>query len=155
MRVYVSARATAAAETIAALTAALDGAGVPWGLKAPPRADGYGRRDAVVANVARTDWPRLAPALVTAHGELAPLLGPEGPPLAKPLLPGLSVAEDPGAGRSYGEVRCALLADALLAGALAAPDPVAALARALEAAGVDPARPHLLDDAGAGDPYEL
>lgn len=149
-RLYVNASAIDAADVIAAVTRALEAAAVPWALKAPPSASGYRRRDTMIVTFAREDWPRLVPLV----GELDGLLEPATPPLAKPLAPGLAVADDPGGGRSFGELRCAEVADVLLAGALDAADPVEALAAGLHARGVDPARPHLLEPR-PDDPYRL
>ena len=154
VRVYCSAPVAAVAPAIAALTGALDAAGIAWGLKAPPDAAGYHRRDPVVATLARADWARFAPHLGEAGARLAGVLRPELPPLAKPLALGLAVAEDPGGGRSFGELRCGQVAAALTADVLEAADPVEALASALQAAGVDPARPHLLESHDE-DPYRL
>jgi hypothetical protein len=43
--------------------------------------------------------------------------------------------------RSFGQVRCALVADALVGASLSGSDPTAATIRRFELAGYDPARP--------------
>jgi hypothetical protein len=55
----------------------------------------------------------LAPRLRAAHRNVSAALRPDVPPLTKELARGLSLAEDPGDGLSFGESRCAALARAL------------------------------------------
>lgn len=77
---------------------------------------------------------------------VAPLLNVGGPPLTAPIAPGISWAEDPGQGVSFGEDRCRLLATA----ACDEPEALNSVASWQQAVlqvfakeGLDSAQPHL------------
>ncbi|HYI52583.1 MAG TPA: T3SS effector HopA1 family protein [Microlunatus sp.] len=115
--------------------------GCPLSLKCPPVEHGYGRRDALVAYLPRSDGSRAEGALRRRSGRLRALLVPEVPPCTRQLVPGVGQAQDPGAGSteaavSYGQLRCAQVAT-LAARLSAAPVSDRALAAALLDLGVD------------------
>ena len=74
----------------------------------------YTRCDAGVVYARKCDYRSVSQLLVEVYAEIAESLEPGIPAFAKPLLPGLGLAEDPGDGQSFGEHRCRLLADALI-----------------------------------------
>jgi len=95
-------------------------AGCPLSLKCPPVAQGYGRRDALVAYLPRQHASRAETALRRRAERFGPLLAPDVPPCTRRLVPGISQAEDPGPRRaasqsseseiSYGQLRCSQVA---------------------------------------------
>ncbi len=112
----------------------------PWYLKVGVDGPTLARPDAVVAYVPDAGAAATIEAIVGCAGEL--VRASPGPPLTRGLVPGISWSQDPGDGRSFGESRCALLADALV-DVPAGGDPLAAVAAVLRRAGLDPRAPHL------------
>lgn len=117
--------------------------GIPASLKCPPVAELYGRRDALVVYLPRERAEQAEQALVEAGAvELAGLLASDIPPLTRRMVPGIGVADDPGDGLSYGQLRCAQLAVVA-----ADPDPDttdAALVARLARLGIAADRPEVL-----------
>ena len=120
-RWYVHARDLAGASAVVpVLLEVAAEAGCPMSLKCPPEAQGYGRRDALVAYLPRRHAARAEAALRRRGGRLSTLLAPEVPPCTRRLLPGIAQAEDPGPrpagsqssepGISYGQLRCSQVA---------------------------------------------
>jgi hypothetical protein len=116
----------------------------------------YLRADAAVLYVAKKDLPRVMAIVPVVHAAMVRHLRASTPFFTKRLARGLGVAEDPGDGRSFGQHRCELVADALVrhfeSGGpwdRAAADAV--VARFSEA-GLDASRPWL--GAGSADCYE-
>jgi hypothetical protein len=140
VRLYLTLEAADVADALRQLSDLLDGQGARYALKCPAEAAAFDRRDSLVIYLEAAAWPGLEAHVVERAGGLS--LRPEGPPLTRPLRPGLSFAEDPGTGRSFGETVCEALAPAARAiaeGAADAPD--RRLIAALAAAGLDPAGP--------------
>lgn len=157
VRLYWNVGAAGAGAAVGAITRALHRAAWAWALKCPRDAGGYARRDAIVVLAPAGSWTELAPRLQAIHREIGEALRPGVPRLTKQLARGLAVAEDPGAGESFGATRCRALARALVelraTGGLSSHDAPDSLAARLPAYGVDPACPHLR--AAGPDPYEL
>lgn len=153
VRYYWHLTARGAAAYMAAATAVLNRRAVPFRTKVLSDPNGYGRADAGVLYLERRHADRLGTALVDIHRAVAAELRPEVPLFTRPLAPGLGVAEDPGGGQSFGQHRCRLVARAAWAAFAAEADPLGVLADHFQAAGLDPARPHL--DPGARDAYAL
>jgi len=120
-RWYVHARDLAGASAVLPLLLEVAAeAGCPMSLKCPPEAQGYGRRDALVAYLPRQHATRAEAALRRRGERFSALLAPEVPPCTRRLAPGISQAEDPGprraasqsseAGISYGQLRCSQVA---------------------------------------------
>jgi hypothetical protein len=147
VRYYWNAPAPALPALVRALTSALQAAGASYGLKALS-VPGAMRPDSAVLYVRRADVAALRPALMAVHGRVAGLLGERTPPLALRLRPGLSVADDPETGESFGQHRCRLLAAGLERACT-----VGAAVAGLVAAGIDPARPHLNPGASEDDAW--
>ena len=143
-RWYVNASASGAPAIVAATVALASEAGVALSLKCPPRASGFGRRDALVVYLPRRDRSRLAAVLPAWLAGVAPHVAGEAPPMTGRLAPGIGFAEDPGQDISYGQLRCAQVA-AAVARLRREPHPTASRRRAvLAAVGIDPDRPEVL-----------
>jgi hypothetical protein len=120
---------------------------VPARLKVANHPSQFDRCDAGVVYL-----PREAvvedPAMVAAlYAPLRDHLEPGVPALTRSVAPGLGLADDPGAGQSYGLHRCGLIAEGM-AGAHAdglrgQAERVAAVVERLCEAGLDPDRPYL------------
>jgi hypothetical protein len=146
-RWYVHARDLAGASAVVPLLLDVaQEAGCPLSLKCPPVAQGYGRRDALVAYLPRQHAARAEVALRRRADRFAALLAPEVPPCTRRLVPGVAQAQDPGPGRagsgssepalSYGQLRCSQVA-ALAARVAGGPVSDASLTAALAQLGLD------------------
>lgn len=112
-RWYVNVDAGPAPRVVAATVRLAVSTGVPLSLKCPARAGGFDRRDALVVYVPRSDSARLAAALPGWIEEISGALSADEPPLTRRLHPGVGLAQDPGGGISYGQLRCAQVASAV------------------------------------------
>jgi hypothetical protein len=114
VRFYWHLTSDIARDWIHELTVRFNAAGVPFQVKLLNDPATYVRADAAVLYIERKDLAAtmaLLPALhrVTRHG-----LRDTTPMLTKRLARGLSVADDPGDGRSFGQHRCQLVAEGLV-----------------------------------------
>jgi hypothetical protein len=114
----------------------------------------YGRPDAAVFYATRDDVVTLVRTALAARDPRA--FADEVPAFTREVAPGIAVADDPGAGVSFGYHRCRLVAEGLLRAGTGDPhDRLGAVIESFLRAGIDPARPHLgpgppeLDLAGA------
>ena len=131
------------------LTTVLDRLDRPWMVKCAVDPAHHVRPDAVVAYLRRTDVLALRSEIDAVR--LAAEVGARAghPPFTLPVGPGLAVAADPGRHLSFGEHRCRLVADGVLASvagdssalldALSAA--MDAVAERFSAEGFDPRRP--------------
>jgi hypothetical protein len=115
VRVYWNVTGAGAAALVGAITARLNRAGVPFRLKVVDHPFRFQRCDAAVlylrADAFRGTRDTLREIAATNRGHL----GPEVPAFTLQLAPGVGLAEDDGeGGRSFGERRCALLADGIV-----------------------------------------
>jgi len=146
-RVYVNVTSAAAPGLVAALTRRLNLARTPFRLKvlADPRA--YGRCDAAILYVGEHDASSALEQTLVATTALRPPVASRVPALTRPVAPGVAFAEDPGDGRSFGESRCRLLAEAVLEasaeGVTSAAARLGVVARRFAECGIDLERPHL------------
>lgn len=137
----------------ARLTYALNGAGLPFVLELLDTPARYGRGDAVVLCLARADFGAaftlVKPLLRTLGGHLS-----EGAPaFTRPLARGLAVAELPAGGQRFGEHRCRLLAEAIVAApAGTAAEQLATVRERFVSAGVRLDTPYL--QPGSADAYD-
>jgi hypothetical protein len=113
MRVYWNVAAGGAPRLVAAITAHLNAAGVPFRLKVADHPYRFARRDAAVLYLAADAFRERRRELVDLARGLA--LRPGGPAWTLELAPGLGAAEDRD-GESFGMARCGLLAEAIVAG---------------------------------------
>lgn len=143
VRLYWNLRADGAVPFVAAATRALNAAGAAFRLKVLHDPAAFTRCDAAVVYLARDDYPALSTLLLGLHAELAAYLSPRVPVFTATLAPGLGFAEDPGTGESFGEHRCALMAEALVTAAETGAPPLEAIGKRFARAGLDLDAPHL------------
>ena len=146
-RIYANVRAATAAHAIDIFIRTLMSAGVSYQAKIPELAEAIRRVDSLVIYHSRRDRPAVLDALGGAQEQLSRLLDDESPPLTCSIAPGLSWADDPGDGKSFGQSRCSALATAV------AGEPVwnsqtvyerlGVLCSGLMQAGIDPEQPWL------------
>lgn len=147
LRTYWNANPAFIGPLVGALTTVMEDASLPYMLKCPAATALFGRSDSVVLYFDAASWDSLKRNLRSGFESVAAHLRPQTPRLALPLAPGVAIAEDPGAGRSFGETRSRAVADGILhalAARIAGPEAVvdAILAR-LESHGIRPDSPHL------------
>ena len=138
-RIYLAPRTDRLTTLVRRLTAALADQGAPWQVKAGADPVTLSRADGVVVYLPDDARPTLGEVLVSLAGGL---VADRRPPLTCSLAPGIAWAHDPGNGDSFGQTRCAVMAEALTSCGTGE-DPVAAAAAAFRRHGLDPARPHL------------
>jgi hypothetical protein len=113
---YWNVAAAGAGTLVARVTHAFNGAGLPFSLELPDDHACYGRGDAALLLVARTDFPAAMKLLRPLLRALGPHLAEPAPAFCRPLARGLAVAEQP-PGVGFGAHRCGLLAEAIVAAA--------------------------------------
>lgn len=119
-RFYLNVSAHTAPAAVRATVRLARSSGVPLSFKCPVDPAGYTRSDAMVVYWPRASFGDLAPHVETWLAELEPWVGDQTPPMTRQLAHGVSTAEDPGGGISYGQLRCAQVAAAVAR--LVAPD---------------------------------
>jgi hypothetical protein len=149
--------AAGAVTLVARVTYVLNGAGLPFTLELPDDPGRFGRRDAAALLLARVDFAAAMKLLRPLLRALGPHLADGAPALTKPLARGLAVAEEPVDGRRFGEQRCGLLAEAIVAaserGTRSADERLAVVRERFAAAGLTLDAPYL--QPGSADAYEL
>ena len=146
IRFYVNAKDADSAHDIMADTArVLDSEGIPFSMKAPLSKSRFSSRvDNTVLYVAPEHRARAEELLKRVHSQKPTHFDPESPLLTKQLAPGLSWAEQPVKGRSFGEIRSKALAEARVASEGKAADEVEQITKQIfEKHGIDPDEPHL------------
>jgi hypothetical protein len=108
--------AAGAATLVARITYALNGAGLPFELELAADPAGYARRDSAGLLLARSDFAAAMKLLRPLPRMLGAQLRDGAPPFMRPLARGLAVADEPAGGERFGEHRCRLLAEAIVAG---------------------------------------
>ncbi|MFI6319980.1 T3SS effector HopA1 family protein [Nonomuraea sp. NPDC050556] len=154
-RTYLNTAPSDTPEAIATLTSLLaTHRTISYQLKTPLSTDHGGRADAVVLYLGAPDAAALKPFLSTAAQSLP--LRPARPRFTTPLAPGAGQADSSLEGESFGESRCALVAQAWLAlPETSRHNPTAisqAIAATFTAAGLDPTNPHRLPPPTAQQP---
>jgi hypothetical protein len=109
VRVYWHLWSGGAAPLVESLTSTLNRVGIPFALKLLANPSAYPRSDAAVLYVSPSAYQQLVSLLCCTYREIRPWLRPSVSAFAKPIAPGLAVAEDPGDGSSFGQHRCTLL----------------------------------------------
>jgi hypothetical protein len=157
VRFYWNLTPDCAAEFVESATARLNEGRLPFRIKVLQDPSLYTRCDAGVVYTRKRDYRCVSRILADVYAELSRLLKPAIPAFAKPLAAGLGLAEDPGDGQSFGEHRCQLLADALIAahesGLRSVPDRTRAVADRFEREGLDLAATFL--NPGSRDDYDF
>ncbi|GAA4118012.1 hypothetical protein GCM10022415_16460 [Knoellia locipacati] len=145
VRVYLRPRPGAVGAVVRAVTAALADDD-EWLLKVATTADQLERPDACVVYLAGTCRDERRETVVAA---VAGLTEGAPPPLTERLADGVGWAQDPGDGRSFGEVRC----ETLVAAYRRVPDAgvgtgtwLDLVAEEMRRGGLDPSRPHVADE---------
>ncbi|HUJ63622.1 MAG TPA: T3SS effector HopA1 family protein [Kofleriaceae bacterium] len=117
VRCYWHLTAAGAVPWMHEITTRFNAAGLAFHAKARSDPAGYTRADSGVLYLSR---PRLGGAIELVrevHARIAGLLRASTPMFTRRVARGLALADDPGEGESFGQHRCALVADALLAAA--------------------------------------
>ena len=147
VRLYWHLCADGAPSFMASVTSRLNAEGVPFNVKVLNDPGAYHRNDAGVVYLTRQDLRRAAHLLMRVYEDVRHTLQPGVPALTKPLAGGLSLAEDPRNGESFGMHRCRSLAEAVVEAAeqqITDPnDLLDAIENRLRRAGIDPSRPYL------------
>jgi Lanthionine synthetase C-like protein/HopA1 effector protein family len=147
VRVYLSLTPAGAPTAMKLITGALNAAEVPFRLKMLSVASDYSRADSAVLYLGANDLPGVAESLVSVFQALSPVLRDTEPLFTRHLAPGIGLAEEPSATDSFGQHRCGLVADGLIAAAeQEAPSQKDRLNHVLQAwqdAGVSADRPYL------------
>lgn len=147
VRLYWHVTSEGAVPLMRELTAALNGAQIPFRFKILSDPGLYVRRDAGVLQWPKRCYHRALPLVARVHAAVRGWMRPEAPPFTKPLAHGLGFAEPPGTGESFGEHRSRVLAEGVLRaverGAVSPEARCATVAEVLEERGVDPERPYL------------
>jgi lantibiotic modifying enzyme len=130
---------------------------VPFRAKVLASPAAYRRADAGVLYMARRDFPRARGLIAGIHSQLETGLRDGVPLFTKRLARGLGIAEDPGTELSFGEDRCKLVAQALLAAfrerTLDPGSKLATIEVTFRNRNLDARRPYLC--AGSSDAYSL
>jgi hypothetical protein len=137
-RVYLAPVGHEIGRLVHAVTRVLDGHGGEWAFKVGVDPATLARADGAVVYVPD---PLLDTVLGPLLGAVRPFVRAGHPPLTDPLAPGISWAQDPGDGDSFGERTCRLVAVAAVGGD--EPGFLDRLAEVFRAAGLDPREPHL------------
>lgn len=153
-RVYLNLRPEAAVAVTGALLRALGELDLPFSYKVRNDPREFRRRDTAVVYVARADLDVVLPRIVAVAGAAPEAFEDPVPMFTRRVRPGVATADNPegpaGVESSFGEHRCATIADALIALAESGPDPgagpwewLAAVRSHLDTRGLDPDRLHL------------
>jgi hypothetical protein len=114
VRFYWHLTSDVARDWIRELTTRFNAAAVPFQVKVLNDPAAYLRADAAVLYVERKDLAPTMALLPALHRVTRDGLRTTTPMLTKRLAPGLSAADDPGDGRSFGQHRCQLIAEGLI-----------------------------------------
>jgi hypothetical protein len=147
LRFYWHLTAEVAPCWISELTSRFNTAGVAFRAKTLNDPGAYLRADAGVLYVALVDAAAVMTLIPGLHRAVSASLRPTTPMFTKRLARGISLAEDPGDGRSFGQHRCQLVAEGLVRafqdGQTAAEDVTAAVAARFADDGLAVTRPWL------------
>jgi hypothetical protein len=142
VRVYWHVAYSGAVALVRALTAKLNAARVPFRLKVADHPSRFDRCDAAVLYVAPAVYTGVRTWLASLASESASLMCPRVPAFTLPLAAGVGVAED-AVGDSFGQRRCALLAEGILEAHERGTAAVDAVSACFARAGVDLDAPYL------------
>jgi hypothetical protein len=145
VRLFWNIDAGDAAAVVAALTAELMDACVPWLLKCAVDQEAYARADVVVLYLGRETLDHLRGAIDDVRSGLDSVLREAAPPLTYRAGRGLAACDDPGGGESFGEHRCRLVAEGVLAGGRTSTS-LDAVRERFHAEGVPPDRPYVASE---------
>jgi lantibiotic modifying enzyme len=129
-------------------TSLLNEAGIPFRLKVLNDPMSFGRYDASVLYILRTDYEEAFRVLSKVYSKMTTTDLTRGTPaLVMQIADGLGVADDPGGGESFGLHRCHLLAESIIRSEELKVRSVGEKIKILEThlleAGIDPEKPYL------------
>jgi hypothetical protein len=157
VRLYWNVSADGAAKLISLLTSRLNRFHVPFRLKCATALSQFQRTDVAVVYLTKRYFRIIAELMLDVQPAVADYLDEDVPLFSKKIARGLSVAEDPGSGESFGQSRCRPLAESVwncyLRGDHTREGRLKEFRRLLVAGGIDPKHQHL--NAGSLDWYEL
>jgi hypothetical protein len=113
VRIYWNISATGATFLLKHITAELNNEKVPFQFKILNNPTSFVRADAGVLYMNKQFLEKSRKALATIHRQVKPFLRPKTPLFAKRLTHGVSLAEDPNNGESFGQHRTRIFAEAL------------------------------------------
>jgi hypothetical protein len=113
-RMYWNLTERAAPKFIATVTHLFNEAAIPFHAKIANAPSAYKRADAGIIYLDKSHFEKVRSCLVQTYTLIEDMLRDEVPLFTKLIAPGLSVAEDPADGLSFGKSRCALVAQVLL-----------------------------------------
>jgi len=114
VRFYWSIEAEGMYLLVSLLTATLNKYRIPFSLKCPSVPGHFARRDAAVLYATASHVKLLCDLISGFYHEVVAHLRPDSPAFTKPLASGLSFAESPKDGESFGMARAKLIAEGLL-----------------------------------------
>jgi len=116
VRLYWNVRRDGAVDLVKTLIDTLNAQDIAFNFKIATRACDYSRTDCAVLYLPRRMFRVAALTLAPKISRLSALLHAREPAFTRRLLPGVGLAEDPGAAmHSFGSSRCEILADSILA----------------------------------------
>jgi hypothetical protein len=113
VRFYLNTSADGAPKFVGAVTSRLNRFHVPFRLKCATARNQFDRTDVAVIYLSRQFFPIAAELMLDVHSQIVDFLEDDVPLFSKRLAQGLSVAEDPGTGESFGQSRCHRLAQSI------------------------------------------
>jgi hypothetical protein len=114
VRVYWNLTAEGSVRFMREATLTLNGAELPFKIKAVNDPARFTRRDAVVLYIRKADYRHVSELMERIYPQLVPSLKKGEPAFTKQLATGVGLAEDPGQGESFGAHRCRILAEGLI-----------------------------------------
>lgn len=114
IRIYWNVTPTGAVSLMHYFTEQLNAIRVPFDFKVMQQLTCTSRCDGTVLYLARQDYEKAAEVLQRARHLVASWRGPQIPAFTKKLAPGIGLAEDPGANKSFGQDRCRILAEGIV-----------------------------------------
>jgi len=157
IRLYWNVSRDGAAQFVGLITSRLNRFHVPFRLKCATARSQFDRTDVAVVYLTKRFFPITAELMLDVHPALADFLEEDVPLFSKKIAKGLSVAEDPGTGESFGQSRCRRLAESVwncyLRGEQSCDAQLKEFHTLLRQSAIDPKHLHL--NAGSLDWYEL
>jgi hypothetical protein len=157
VRFYWHLTSEISARFINGVTHLLNTSNIPFRVKVVSNPAMYLRADAGVLYLKDISFDKVVGPLKKLYGDISSGLRASVPMFTKMLAPGLALAEDPGNGESFGQVRCKLVAQALwnsyVRGAKNADERAAEILLEFRSQRIDPALPFLRS--GSIDRYAI
>lgn len=157
VRLYWNVSPTGAPKLVSMITSRLNRFHVPFRFKCATALSQFQRTDVAVLYLTKRYFRIIAELVRDVQPAVAEWLEEDVPLFSKKIARGLSVAEDPGTGESFGQSRCRPMAESVwncfLRGDQTREGRLKEFRRLLVAGGVDPKHQHL--NAGSLDWYEL